>query len=53
MALPGVDGLICLIGTMIVWQAYLEVYAVSPGRTFLSLGALVVNVEGRGLEATV
>ena len=51
MALPCVDGLICLIGTMVVWRAHLEVYDVSPGRTFLSLGELVVNAEGRGIEA--
>ena len=30
VALPGVDGLLCLIGTVVVGRAYLEVYAVTP-----------------------
>ena len=30
VALPGVDGLLCLIGAVVVGQAQLEVYAVSP-----------------------
>ena len=53
VAIPGVDGLLCLIGAVIVRRAYLEVYSVSPGKTFQGLRAFVVNAECRGLEATV
>ena len=53
VALTGVNGLLCLIGAVVVGRAYLEFYAVSPGKTLENLGALVVYAEGCGLEATV
>ena len=53
VALPGVDGLLCLVDVVVVGRAYLEVYAVGPEETLEGLGALVVNAEGPGLEAKV
>ena len=53
VALPGVNGLLCLVGTVVVGRAYLEVYAVGPEEALEGLGALVVNLEGLGLETTV
>ena len=53
VALPGVNGLLCLIGVVVVGRAYLEVYGVGPEKTFEGLGALVFYAEGRGIEATV
>ena len=53
VALPGVDGLPCLVGTVVVGQAQLEVYSIGLEETLEGLGALVVNAEGLGLEATV
>ena len=53
VALPGVNGLLCLIGTVVVRREYLEVYAVSSGKTFEGLRAIVVYVEGHGIEAPV
>ena len=53
VALPGVNGLLCLIGMVVVGRALLEFYAVSPGKTFEVLGALIVYADGRGIEATV
>ena len=42
-----------MVGAVVVGRAYMEVYAVGPEKTLEGLGALVVNVEGRGLEAKV
>ena len=53
MALSGVDGLLGLVGAVIIGQAYLEVYDVGPEETLEGLMALVVNAEGLGLEAVV
>ena len=53
MALPGVNDILYLIGTVAVGWEYLEVYDVSPGKTFEGIGALVVYAEGLGIEATV
>ena len=53
VALPGVNGLLCLIVSVVVMRAQLEVYDVSPGKTFYGLRELVVNAKFRGIEATV
>ena len=53
VALPGVNRLLCLVGAVVAERAYLEVYDVGTEKTLEGLGALVVNTEGRGLEATV
>ena len=52
VALPGADGLLFLVGVVVLGQAYLEVYSVGSEETLEFLGALVVNAEGLGLEAT-
>ena len=38
VALPGVYGLLCLIGAVVFWRAYMEVYAVRPEKRFRALG---------------
>ena len=53
VALPGVDGLLCLVGAVVVGRAYLEVYNVGPEETLEGLGSLIVNADGLGIEATV
>ena len=52
VALPGVNGLLCLVGVLVVGRVYLEVYAVGPKKVG-GPRSLVVNAEGRGIEATV
>ena len=53
VALLGANGLLCLIDAMVVGRAYMEVYDVSPGKTFEGLGALVVYAEVHGLDSMV
>ena len=51
MALPGVDCLLCLVGEVVVLWEHLEVDAVCSEEGFKGLGVLIVNGEGRGLDA--
>ena len=50
VAIPGVDGLLCLIGAVIVRRAYLIVYSVSPGKTFQGPGHLLSMQSAVGLR---
>ena len=38
VSLPGVDGLLCLVGAVVVGRVYLEVYAVFPEKRWRASG---------------
>ena len=50
VALPGVNGLFCLIGAVVVGRAYLEVYAVGPEKLWRASGHLLSTQRAVGLS---